>query len=200
MRIQNYVRQAFLACVLMSAPCAVSSSKTIQNDTFIKTETVVPPEGTSDSTALIKAPSPFLHVRGEEKTAKIVVDLNTNILYKYDNTGQAEAAYLVASGKKSSSTDKGVRIVTHIEKYPYKSAPASTRRHKKPNDYGPNILCLNKLDTITGKQSPTGEFIHGNNNPSSLGKYASLGCIRMDNNVIKEFAKEIKRGDIIIIQ
>ena len=43
-------------------------------------------------------------------------------------------------------------------------------------------------------------LLHGNSNKSSLGKYASLGCIRMDNEVIKQLSKEVKRGDIIIIK
>ena len=57
-----------------------------------------------------------------------------------------------------------------------------------------------KLDPKTGEQTRTGEFIHGNNNVNSLGKYASNGCIRMDNEIIKQFALEIKAGDIVIIK
>ena len=80
------------------------------------------------------------------------------------------------------------------------TAPASTKRHKKPWDYGPKALILEKLDPETGRRFKTGEFIHGNNNPKSLGKYASLGCIRMDNEVIKQIAKDAKRGDLVLIQ
>ncbi len=53
---------------------------------------------------------------------------------------------------------------------------------------------------IAPAYSQTGQFIHGNNDISSLGKYASLGCIRMDNEVIKKLAKEVKRGDIVVIR
>ena len=63
----------------------------------------------------------------------------------------------------------------------------------------PKIICLQKVDPETGTRSSTGEFIHGNNNPASLGKYASLGCIRMDNDVIRELAANVKRGDIVVI-
>lgn len=76
------------------------------------------------------------------KNAKFVVDLSSNILYKYNKNGNPE----------------------------------------------------------TGTQSPTGEFIHGNNAPESLGKYSSHGYIRMDNEIIQELAKEVKAGDIIILQ
>lgn len=160
----------------------------------------VTPEGTSNDTILQKAPNPEITIKGEKKKAIIVVDLSKNILYQYDKDGNATTAYLVASGKKRYPTDPGIRIVTHIEKYPYRSAPKSTRRRRKPNDYGPRIICLEKVDPKTGKRSPTGEFIHGTNNPNSLGKYASLGCIRMDNGVITKLAEEVKRGDLILIK
>ena len=164
-----------------------------------ETSIAVPPEGTSNKTVLLGAPSPEIEIAGKKDTARIVVDLSKNILYTYDNLGQAECAYLVASGKPRYPTDTGIRVVTHVETYPYKSAPAVTRRHRKPNDYGPKIICLQKVDPETGTRSSTGEFIHGNNNPASLGKYASLGCIRMDNDVIRELAANVKRGDIVVI-
>ena len=169
-----------------------------KQDVFERTITV-PPEGTSNDSVLLFAPDPEVYITGDLKTAKIVVDLSKNILYKYNDNGKAEKAYLVASGKKNTPTDAGVRIVSHVEKYPYKTAPASTKRRRQPWNYGPNAIILNKLDTETGEQSQTGEFIHGNNNPASIGKYASLGCIRMDNEVIKELSKQVKRGDVVII-
>lgn len=200
MKILNSIQKLGLACAFITLP-AVSSPLTMQTqskDIFVKKD--IPPEGTTDKTILYGAPIASVNICGEEKFARIVVDLGKNVLYKYDSEGNAIAAYLIASGKKSTPTDKGIRIVTHIEKYPYSASPEQTRRHNKPNDYGPRIICLNKLNPATGEQSPTGEFIHGNNNPASLGKYTSLGCIRMDNTVIKELAEEVKRGDIVVIQ
>ena len=79
-------------------------------------------------------------------------------------------------------------------------APKYSKRRRNPSEYGPQIICVNKLDPKTGAQSPTGEFIHGNNDPESLGKYSSHGCIRMDNEIIQELAKEVKAGDIVILQ
>ena len=122
------------------------------------------------------------------------------VLYHYNDKGEAVAAYLVASGKKSTPTDKGLRIVTHIESYPYKSAPAGTKRRRNPGNYGPRIICLETVNPKTGARGKTGEFIHGNSNPKTLGKYASLGCIRMDNEVIKKLAREIKRGAFVLIK
>ena len=176
-----------------------AQERSLTQDTFSRVEKV-PVSGTSDTTVLACAPSPKITVAGEKNLAAIVVDLSQNVLYHYNDKGEAVAAYLVASGKKSTPTDKGLRIVTHIESYPYKSAPAGTKRRRNPGNYGPRIICLETVNPKTGARGKTGEFIHGNSNPKTLGKYASLGCIRMDNEVIKKLAREIKRGAFVLIK
>lgn len=202
MKIDNFLHKAGLVCTLMTAPAVFANtlSRVPQNDTFIKTETIITPKGTSDKSVLTNAPEPYVTIAGEKKTAKFVVDISKNVLYKYNTEGKAEIAYLIASGKKNTPTDKGIRIVTHTETYPYRTAPRHTKRRRNPRAYGPKVICLNKIDTITGEQSQTGEFIHGTNQPNSIGKYISLGCMRMDNDVIKKLADEVKRGDIVIIK
>ena len=175
---------------------AQSGSTTLKKDTF-ELSVKVPATGTTGDSVLLYAPSPKVELAGEPKNAALVVDLSKNVLYQYDVNGKATCAYLVASGKKSAPTKEGLRIVTHVESYPYKSAPASTKRRRKPWDYGPRVICLDTIDHETGKRGRTGQFIHGNANPKSIGKHASLGCIRMDNEIIKKLAKEVKRGDLI---
>lgn len=182
----------------IKAQSVISSEK--QTEDVFEKVSEISPQGSTGKTILLNAPSPDIEIMGVMRTAAIVVDLSKNILYKYDEFGNAQKAYLVASGKKSSPTDEGIRVVTHIEKYPYRSAPPSTKRRKKPWDYGPRIICLETIDPQTGVKGKTGEFIHGNNNPNSLGKYASLGCIRMDNEVIKELSTQVKKGDIVILK
>lgn len=198
MKIMNSIRTFALSTVmavpLLAAPVA---SQTVKQDTF---EYSIPASGTSDKNKLVGAPSADIIIAGVKHKAAIVVDLSKNVLYKYDSDGNPQTAYLVASGKKSTPTHTGVRIVTHTETYPYKTAPAKSKRRRAPRDYGPKIICLNKVDVKTGEQSPTGEFIHGNNNPNSIGKYASHGCIRMDNEVIKQLSQQVTRGDIVIIK
>lgn len=199
MKISNYIKTIGLTLAIAAPMYKVSLYAQLpEKDRFEKI--VPPPEGTSDVAVLNVAPNPEISINGEIQNAVIVVDLSKNVLYKYDSLGAAEKAYLIASGKANTPTDKGVRIVTHIEKYPYKAAPIGTKRRRNPGAYGPNIICLNKINPDNGEQSRTGEFIHGNCNKSSLGKYASQGCIRMDNEVIKQLSKEVKRGDIIIIK
>ena len=165
----------------------------------------ITPQGVTDKSVLKNAPKPDIVIAGEKKKAGIVVDIGTNILYRYDKEGNPINAYLIASGKKSTPTDKGVRIVTHKEKFPYRGAPRRSKRRRAPRDYGPMIICLNKLDPKTGEQSSIGEFIHGCRSyeatfESNPGRYVSHGCMRMDNNVIKELAPTVEKGEIVIIK
>ena len=154
-----------------------------------------------DRTILANAPSSQIEVAGKKQNASIVVDLSENRLYRYDKDGKAFEVYQVASGKKTSPTNTGIRRVSHIETYPYTEAPAGTKRRKSPKAYGPKILILTTIDPKTGKDlGSNGEFIHGNNNPASIGTYASHGCVRMDNDVIVQLSKEVKPGSYVLIQ
>jgi len=151
------------------------------------------------------APSPKVTIAGKERNVDIVVDRSTNRLYRYDKDGDVIDGYLVATGKKNkegeSLTHSGIRRINHLEQWPYKYAPKSTIRYKKPNAFGPHLLYLTIIDPKTGKELPSnGEFIHGNNDESSIGKYASGGCIRMNNEVITKVAKEAQIGDLVLIK
>ncbi len=165
-------------------------------------EVILPPaKGSAVDSVLAFAPDPWVVVQGQQKALTFVVDVTNNILYHYDKDGNPIMGYRIASGKLTPQmqTDEGLKIVSHIETYPYKTAPAHTKRRKNPRDYGPRCIILDKLDPNTGKRSSTGEFIHGNKDASSIGKHASQGCMRMDNEVIKELAKAVKRGDLVMI-
>lgn len=191
-----------LAAAPLASLQAQSAEKTLdieQCDRFEKT-TTVPPKGTTAKEVLKNAPSPVIIIQGTLQHATIVVDLSKNILYHYDKNGEADIAYSIASGKKSTPTHTGVRRVLNVETYPYKWAPKGSKRRRNPRDYGPKIIILEPIDPKTGERGVTGEFIHGTNNPSSISKYASHGCMRMDNEVIKKLSEQVKRDDIVIIQ
>lgn len=203
-RITRNFALAFVAgSSIAAAPLLASNSKSANVDTFEYTQTQqtqkVSPKGTVDEAVLANAPSPDVVIQGKKRKAVFVVDITNNILYKYNKDGEAEIAYSVASGKASTPTTVGARVVTHTETYPYSSAPASTKRRKHPKDYGPKIIVLEMINPKTGETWSNGEFIHGNNKPSSIGTHASGGCIRMDNEVIVELASQVKRGDVVLV-
>lgn len=220
MRIENLIKTFALTTALAIAPITANKiyagdvvSQKESRDTF---ERSVTPQGTTDYKILSNAPKPNIIVAGKQKVAGIVVDLESNILYRYDSNGTPIKAYQVASGKESSPTQKGVRIVTHTEKYPYSKAPRRSYRRRHPRDFGAYILCLNKLNPETGEQSSTGQFIHGCRNydktfNSDPHRRVSHGCIRMEESAITglalggsnnelEKALKVKSGEIVIIK
>lgn len=202
MKIVYPIKQIALTTTFALAPLLYPTVlKAQSNDVFEKTEQTspVPPQGTTAGYVLKKAPSPIVNIEGKDKKATIVIDLSKNVLYKYDEEGKPDAAYLVASGKNSTPTTTGIRVVSHVETYPYRNAPPRTKRRRNPDAYGPKIIILSKVDPYTGERSQIGEFIHGNNDETSLGKYASQGCIRMDNDVITDLAQVIKSGNLVKI-
>ena len=193
---------AFTVMPIKASNYVLSKQDTTLVDTF---ERSITPQGTNNKTILANAPKPDIVINGQKKKAGIVVDLSTNVLYRYDKDGNPINAYLIASGKKSTPTDKGVRIVTHKEKFPYRGTPRRSKRRRAPRDYGPMIICLDKLDPKTGKHSSTGQFIHGCRSyektfNSTSDRYVSHGCMRMDNDVIKALAPTVEKGEIVIIK
>ncbi len=196
--IRNFGLAALTAGTLILTPSVAKPQNNNNNDSFERT--TITASGTSSQKALINAPDPSVRVLGENKTALFVVDITENVLYEYDREGNPQAAYKVASGKKKTPTTPGIRIVSHTETYPYKSAPKSTKRYKSPKDYGPKIIYIKLINPVTGEVTDNGEFIHGNRDANSIGKHISGGCIRMDNEVIKDLAGKVKRDDIIIIK
>lgn len=193
------------AALLATAPlkAQTTSTQSRQNRQEVDTFTLanrVSPYGTKNESVLANAPSANVKMLGQSQKARIVVDLNKNILYTYDQSGNAEEAFLVASGKKSTPTTPGYSLVTHVETYPFKTAPVWSKRRKNPAEYGPKIICLTTINPKTGAKLNNGEFIHGNNDLASIGKHSSHGCIRMANEIIVKLAQRVKRGDIVVFK
>ena len=208
MKVLNIAKTLALTTMLSVVPIKASSyysmplSQENKTDTF---ERSITPQGVKDLSSLKDVPSPDIVIAGIKKKARIVVDVGKNILYRYDKEGNIVNAYLIASGKKRTPTQKGVRIVTHKENFPYRGAPRRSKRRRAPRDYGPMIICLNKIDPKTGEQSTTGQFIHGCRSYEATfetypERYVSHGCMRMDNDVIKELAPDVDKGEIVIIK
>ncbi len=202
-RLNSSLRKTLFAVSFPIITTGAVYAKTLKTDVFEHTSNTLSEQvvdirkGTSNPEYLLDAPNPELLIAGEKRIAKIVIDLNQNRLYKYDDKGHATEVYAVASGKKSCPTTPMIKSVAWIEKYPYQNAYGSKRK-KNPAAYGPNLIVLFKVDPKTGETYCTnGQFLHGNNNFNSLGTYASLGCVRVDNDAIKKFAKELKKGDIV---
>lgn len=206
MRIFNTIKTYTLAASLAAAPLCVTKTYSQPKEFYISNniyEKYIKPQGIVDKRILSCAPSPKIEVAGKKEIAGIVVDTKRNILYRYDDLGVPINAYLIASGKESTPTPTGLRIVTHVEKYPYSTAPKRTKRRRYPRDYGKYVVCLNIVDPNTGAQRTTSVFIHGCKSyyqtfEAVPSRRVSHGCIRMAEEGIEE-VKNVKPGTYVRI-
>lgn len=107
----------------------------------------------------------------------IVINVNNHklTLYKY---GTVQKVYPVAVGKPSTPTPRGTFKI--IDKAINPGGPFGVR--------------------WIGLNIPYGDYgIHGTNNPSSIGKNISNGCIRMYNKDVLELSKIVNIGTVVRI-
>jgi uncharacterized protein YgiM (DUF1202 family) len=116
---------------------------------------------------------------------KIEVNKTTNKLYLYQN-GKVIKVYPVATGRSRSLTPEGTfPIVVKIVNPGWKNIPGG--RPDNPLGVRWNGISVN------GDRGRT-YGIHGTNNPSSIGKHVSHGCIRMYNKDVIALYNTIYEG------
>ena len=136
--------------VLTTSEVKASAQNKLDRDT-VELSSKVSPEGTSDTRFLKYAPKPELVYMGEKENAKFVVTLGDNRLYQYNSDGEPIKVYSIATGKVATPTEEGVRVVSHVESFPYLTAPRTTKRRRNPRSYGPKIIILDKILSFCNK-------------------------------------------------
>ena len=106
----------------------------------------------------------------------IMVSLSRRQLYLLDN-GQTIKTYPVGIGKAATATPTGVFTIINKANNPGGPFGARWLGLSKPH-YG----------------------IHGTNNPQSIGKAISKGCLRMHNKDVIELANKIPVGTKVTIK
>jgi hypothetical protein len=122
----------------------------------------------------------------------IIINKANNQLAYYENS-QLKRVFKVATGRSPSLTPEGkFKIVNKIINRPYYKGriPGGDPR----NPLGNRWLGLDARGTWG-----TTYAIHGNNNPSSIGKYVSSGCIRMYNDEVEWLFNQVKINTPVII-
>ena len=102
---------------------------------------------------------------------------------------------------KNNRTLKLFRNQTLIKTYPIAVGKMLTQTpigkfvvvNRQPNPGGP-------FGAMWLSLSKAGYGIHGTNNPASIGKSVSHGCVRMHNQDVLELAKRIPNGTRVFIQ
>lgn len=129
----------------------------------------------------------------------IVVSNSERALYLVRGWGGGVVRYPVAVGKPGKAWT-GQAMIRGKYRHPSWSPPAVVKRDKPwlpnviaggtpKNPMGPRALLLDKDQYA----------IHGTNRPSSIGTYASYGCIRMRNEDIVELYGEVSVGTRVVV-
>ena len=118
----------------------------------------------------------------------IVVSLEDHKLALVEN-GTATKTYTVAVGKPSTPSPEGTFSIAR------RVANPTYQHNGKTIPAGPT----NPVGTRWMGLSITGYGIHGTNEPKSIGKSSSHGCIRMGKADLEEFYKLVSVGDTVQI-
>jgi lipoprotein-anchoring transpeptidase ErfK/SrfK len=113
----------------------------------------------------------------------ILVDLSDRRLYLLEG-GQVIRSYPIAIGRIMAQTPTGIYRIINKVPYPY-SRPG-----------GP----LTPYGTLWMGLSRRGYGIHGTNNPASIGKRVSKGCIRMYNRDVEDLSRRVPIGTTVVIR
>ncbi|MEC1723072.1 L,D-transpeptidase [Schinkia azotoformans] len=122
----------------------------------------------------------------------LIVNKKINEL-AYINEGQIQKIYKIATGKEDDLTPVGKFTVTVKAVNPYyrkKDIPGGA----KENPLGTRWIGFDAENTDGRTYG-----VHGNNNPDSIGRYITQGCIRLYNEEVEELFTHIPIGTQIVI-
>lgn len=122
----------------------------------------------------------------------IIVNKATNQLAFIDE-GEIKNIYPAATGTTEKLTPEGKFTITVKAKDPYyrkKDIPGGTNE----NPLGTRWIGFDALETDGRTYG-----IHGNNNPKSIGKYITQGCIRLYEKDIQDLYEQVPIGTTVVI-
>lgn len=133
------------------------------------------------------------------KKTRVLIDLSEHRLSVYDASGKLQRVFPVASGAAKTPTDPGLKVV--CEKLEDPTALAEKLwPESKGTAFGKRLIDLNWYDPATGAQTVSDEELHGTYELSSIGSYASHGCVRLSNESIEWLYRNLQLGDLVLIR
>ncbi|WP_257008389.1 L,D-transpeptidase family protein [Bacillus sp. FJAT-45350] len=130
--------------------------------------------------------------QGSQTGQLIIINKSINQLAFFE-AGELVRVFDVGTGRTDELTPEGTfPIVNKIKNRPYYKE--GIRGGDPANPLGDRWLGLDARGTYG-----TTYAIHGNNNPSSIGKYVSAGCVRMYNDEVKWLFDRVRLHTNVII-
>lgn len=138
----------------------------------------------------------------------IIIEKNSRMLYFYNN-GKLNKRYPIATGKDPTFTPEGrFEIVQKAILIPNgQDSPSAASGNHNPQ-LGSRWMGLSvppqadKRNSAPDPRAPQGikYGIHGTDDPSSIGRHISGGCIRMHNHHVEELYEEVDLGTVVEIR
>jgi lipoprotein-anchoring transpeptidase ErfK/SrfK len=148
---------------------------------------------------------PAADVKEESKelstTTTAIIDIRTNMLTVYE-AGKLIAAYPVTVGSAQTESPVGEWKVRGVAKMPnFRYDKAMLKRGERSGNFhmlppGPN----NPVGVVWIALNKKGIGLHGTNDPDSIGRSVSHGCVRLANWDVVRLAGKVKTGVPISIR
>ena len=135
--------------------------------------------------------------RTRQKPGSIVIVTREHALYYILGNGKA-VKYRVATAKRGFEWS-GTNTVSAKIKWPSWSPPAAMRKRRPEL---PSFMAGGPENPLGARAIYLGSSIyriHGTNEPASIGKSASSGCIRMHNADVSELFQHVRLGATVTV-
>jgi lipoprotein-anchoring transpeptidase ErfK/SrfK len=188
--------RSLLAATAILAGLFLASSGAQANTSF-EGVVLVPPVAKSDAAVPGFKRGKIVSFKSSMAPGSIVIVTKEHALYYILGNGKA-VKYPVATAKRGFEW-KGTHEVSRKTKWP-DWRPPETMRKRRPDlpvfmKGGPN----NPLGARAIYLGSSIYRIHGTNEPASIGKSASSGCIRMHNADVTELFQHVKMGATVTV-
>jgi hypothetical protein len=122
----------------------------------------------------------------------IIINKNTNQLAFIDD-GKIQVVYPAATGLTSELTPEGLFTVTVKAVRPY------YRKKNIPGGAPNNPLGSRWIGFDANGTNGRIYGVHGTNNPQSIGRYITQGCVRLHNHHVEELFERVPIGTSVLI-
>ena len=133
----------------------------------------------------------------KEPAGSIVIDTNSTYLYYVQGDGNA-IRYGIGVGREGF-TWAGAEKVTRMAEWPDWHPPAEMIERQP---YLPRFMAGGEGNPLGARALYLGKTIyriHGTNQPSTIGKFVSSGCIRMLNEDVEDLYGRVKVGTRVVV-
>ena len=206
---QHILKQAIVAGALMLAPVMGIGQASAQMLSYAPVQTVPSDDGlpsqmtqpSEDSDSVDVVPErlrrAIVSYDGREAAGTIVIDTANTQLYYVLGSGRA-MRYGVGVGREGF-TWSGTQNVTRKAEWPDWTPPAEMIARQP---YLPRFMAGGPGNPLGARAMYLGSSvyrIHGTNDPSTIGKFVSSGCIRLTNDDVADLFSRVSVGTKVVV-